>query len=60
MSQDKIDIKDVTPKTYNPKPIKETGGIGLTQVIASMYAKAKGLTRNYVVTVVGSYYFSSL
>ena len=51
MSQDKIDIKDVTPKTYNPKT---------HQVIASMYAKAKGLTRNCVVTVVGSYCFSSL
>lgn len=27
MSQDKIDIKDVTPKTYIPKPIKETGSV---------------------------------
>lgn len=59
MSQDKIDIKDVTPKTYNPKTHKGNGDRS-TQVIASMYAKAKGLTRNCVVTVVGFYCFSSL
>ncbi len=59
MSQDKIDIKDVTPKTFNPKTHKETG-IVLTQAIASTFEKVKGLTKNCVATVVGSYCYCLL
>lgn len=53
MSQDKIDVKDVTPKVFNPKPHKGKAGIALTQVIASMFVKVKEPTRNCAVMVAG-------
>lgn len=52
MSQDKIDIKDVTPKPLTRKPTKGKGIVS-TQVIESMFEKVKAPFRNSVATAVG-------
>lgn len=59
MSQDKIDIKGVTPKTFNPKTHKGNGD-RFNPSNRIYVRESKGTYQNCVATAVGSYCYCLL